>query len=119
MSDIRADPLALRRIAEFLTAHSLDPDPGPDGLVHRLKGYVDSDQIVIDVLAPDNVGSRADLTTSPPGRTIQVPGGTQALSRAEHVRVAVGGRVGLIPRPNLLAGAGAIDRGFDQGRQLR
>ena len=40
----------------------------------------------IDVLAPEGVGERTDLTTSPPGHTLQVPGGTQALRRAELVR---------------------------------
>lgn len=58
---------------------------------------------MIDVLAPEGLGERADLTTSPPGRTIEVPGGTQALNRTEHVRVMHEGRSGTIPRPTLLA----------------
>src|SRR6267154_1243407 len=49
------------------------------------------------------VDVRADLTTSPPGRTIQVPSGTQALHRSEYVQVQVEGRIGRIPRPSLLA----------------
>ncbi|UMG92276.1 hypothetical protein [Nocardioides sp. TF02-7] len=48
-------------------------------------------------------GERADLTTTPPGRTIEVPGGTQALSRAEGITVVHAGRRGTIPRPILLA----------------
>jgi hypothetical protein len=101
--DIRAEPTALRRVAALLVAKSLRLDPGPDGLLHRFKGTVDSDEISIDVLAPDNVGSRADLTTIRPGRTIQVPGGTQALRRTECVHLQVEGRTGQIPRPNLVA----------------
>ncbi len=101
--DVRADPTALRRITDFLIANSMAPDPAPDGIVHRFKGGVESDQIVIDVLAPDNVGSRADLTTAPPGRTIQVPGGTQALNRMGYVHLKVEDRIGRIPRPSLLA----------------
>lgn len=101
--DIRADPAALRRVAEFLTARSLRPDPGPDGLLHRFRCTIGSDEISVDLLAPDNVGARADLTTSPPGRTIEVPGGTQALRRTERVRLNVEGRTGHIPRPSLLA----------------
>ena len=101
--DVRADPTALHRITAFLTARSLEPDPGPDGILHRFKGAVDSEEILIDVLAPDHVGARADLTTSPPGRTIQVPSGTQALHRSEYVQVQVEGRIGQIPRPSLLA----------------
>ena len=100
--DIRADPSALREISNFLTARDLRPDLAPDGIVHRFIGIVHSDEIVIDVLAPDHVGERADLTTTPGGRTIEVPGGTQALSRTEDVKVHVGGRTGRIRRPNLV-----------------
>ncbi len=100
--DIRADPSALRQISNFLTARELEPDPAPDGIVHRFIGMVHSDEIVIDILAPDHVGERADLTTTPGGRTIEVPGGTQALSRTEDIKVQVGGRTGRIRRPNLL-----------------
>ncbi len=78
-------------------------DPGPDGILHRFTGHVGADEIVIDVLAPDNVGARADLTTSPPGRTIQVPAGTQALNRADYVRIQVEGRIGRVSRPALPA----------------
>jgi hypothetical protein len=118
--DIRADPSALHRVTSFLTARLLQPDPGPDGILHRFKGAVNSREICIDVLAPDNVGTRADLTTSPPGRTVQVPGGSQALRRSEYVRVQVGDRVGRIPRPNLLAAiiakAAALNLPGDAGR---
>lgn len=54
------------------------------------------------MLAPDHVGVRADLTTTPPGRTIEVPGGTRALQRSERITVQVAGRTGLIPRPDLV-----------------
>jgi hypothetical protein len=101
--DIRAQPTALRRVTDFLIKRSFQPDPGPDGLLHRFKIKIDSNTIVIDILAPDNVGHRADLTTSPPGRTLQVPGGSQALHRTERVMVQVEGRTGQIPRPSLLA----------------
>ena len=70
----------------------------PDGVAHRyLRGHA-----VIDVLAPEGLGRRADLTTTPPGRTIQVPGGTQALARTELLPVAHEGVQGHIPRPSLL-----------------
>jgi hypothetical protein len=57
---------------------------------------------VVDVLAPDNLGRRADLTTTPPGRTLEVPGGRQAVQRTEPVRVRLGERTGTIRRPSLL-----------------
>lgn len=54
------------------------------------------------MLAPEGHGTRADLTTAPPGRTLEVPGGTQALIRTELVPVRVGDAEGLVPRPSLL-----------------
>lgn len=56
----------------------------------------------VDVLAPEGLGSRTDLTTTPPGRTLQVGGGTQALERTELVPVRFGDREGHVPRPSLL-----------------
>ena len=38
----------------------------------------------------------------PPGRTLQVPGGTQALNRTELVPVVFGDHRGFVPRPSLL-----------------
>ena len=70
----------------------------PDGVAHR---YI-REGAVIDVLAPEGLGRRADLTTTPPGRTIQVPGGTQALARTELVPVEHAGEQALLPRPSLL-----------------
>jgi hypothetical protein len=63
---------------------------------------------MFDILAPEGIGQRAPLTTTPPARTIPVPGGTQALNRAETVQVSVGSMVsapsltGAVRRPSLL-----------------
>ncbi|MCE2421666.1 hypothetical protein I8742_25860, partial [Escherichia coli] len=46
-----------------------------DGIAHRYR----RNRVTIHVLAPEGLGERTDLTTTPPGRTLQVPGGTQAL----------------------------------------
>jgi hypothetical protein len=100
--DVRAASAALRQVARFLVARSFEPSPGPDGNVHRFERPLENQFIVVDVLAPDNLGPRVDLTTSPPGRTLEAPGGTQALARVEKVQVAVDGQLGDIPRPNLL-----------------
>ena len=54
------------------------------------------------MLAPEGLGPRTDLTTTPPAQTIQVPGGTQALHRSEYLPVAFGDSSGLVPRPSLL-----------------
>lgn len=70
----------------------------PEGVAHRYRRGAAS----IDVLAPEGLGPRTDLTTTPPGHTLQVPGGTQALERTELVPVTFAGRSGLVPRPSLL-----------------
>jgi len=101
--DIRADPAALRRVVRFVTDRGFEMDPGPEGQGHRYKRQADVGAIVVDILAPDNLGPRATLTTTPPGRTIEVPGGTQALRHVAFVPVIVAGRTGSIPRPDLLA----------------
>lgn len=65
---------------------------------HRFVGRGTS----VDVLAPDGVGERVRLTTIPPAHTVMVPGGRKALNRAEFVKVKLGDRLGLFPRPDLL-----------------
>jgi hypothetical protein len=71
---------------------------GPDGIAHRYQRGT----VTVDVLAPDGLGPRTDLTTTVPGRTLQVPGGTQALERTELVPVETTTRRGHVPRPSLL-----------------
>lgn len=103
IADIRADPTALVAIVAEL--EELDfrlAPPSTDGTAHRYVRAADPKPVVVDVLAPEGVGPRADLRTSPPGRTIEVPGGTQALSRTQLVTVIHEGRTGSLPRPDLL-----------------
>ena len=70
----------------------------PQGVAHRYH----RDRVSINVLAPEGLGPRTDVTTTPPGHTVQVPGGTQALNRTELLPVAAGPACGLLPRPSLL-----------------
>lgn len=70
----------------------------PDGIAHRYR----RNRVTIDVLAPEGLGEHTDLTTAPPGRTLQVPGGTQALERTELLPVGTATRSGHVPRPSLL-----------------
>ena len=70
----------------------------PQGVAHRYR----RGSVSLDVLAPEGLGDRADLTTTPPGRTVQVPGGTQALNRTELVPVVAGLSKGHVPRPSLV-----------------
>lgn len=70
----------------------------PEGVAHRYH----RDRVSIDVLAPEGLGSRTDVTTTPPGHTISVPGGTQALNRTELLPITAEAAQGLLPRPSLL-----------------
>lgn len=102
LADIQAEPDALQQITSFLEARELEPKPGPENLLHRFRRPTGQGDIIVDLLAPDNVGKRANLTTHPPGHTVQVPGGRQALQRSQPIRVCVGERTGWIRRPNLI-----------------
>jgi len=100
--DIRARPGALREITRFLSEQGLAAELAPEGIQHRFKRRADDGDLHVDVLAPDHVGARANLTTTPPGRTIEVPGGTRALQRSGRVSVHVDGRTGQIRRPDIV-----------------
>jgi len=82
----------IRRIGFVLDGSS------PDGLAHR---YL-RENVSLDVLAPEGLGKNTDLTTTPPGHTLQVPGGTQALVRTELLPIKTKTRSGFVPRPSLL-----------------
>jgi len=106
IADIRTDPTAIHAVVRWLDRAQFALDGmSPQLVAHR---YVRTTPaggrpIVVDVLAPDGVGERADLTTSPPGRTVQVPGGSQALRRTELITVVHEARTGRVPRPSILA----------------
>jgi hypothetical protein len=104
--DIRVDQQALRRMCGWLEMHgfALD-DYSPDGIGHRYisKGDSGLGHVRFDVLAPDNMGEHADLTTTPPARTVSAPGTRQALDSSEPIEVLLGESVGHVLRPPLLA----------------
>ena len=90
---------AVRRFVRAIENREFELDgASPQGVAHRYR----RGGVSIDVLAPDGLGPRTDLTTTPPGHTIQVPGGTQALTRTQLLPVSVGSSRGLVPRPSLL-----------------
>ena len=84
--------------ARLLAAGFTETEPSPDGVAHRFTRGV----VVVDVLAPDGLGGRTSRATIGKGRTVQVPGGSQALSRSEVVDVSLGDRLGQLRRPSLL-----------------
>jgi hypothetical protein len=104
VADLRADHGALAQVVRQLETLGFALESiSTDGLAHRYARNAHPRSVLLDVLAPDGLGARADLTTSRPGRTIEVPGGTQALSRTERVAISHEGRHGDVPRPTLLA----------------
>ncbi|RLV56474.1 hypothetical protein D9V41_05195 [Aeromicrobium phragmitis] len=104
IADIRAAPDALARVVTMLEGSGFDLESmSTEGLAHRYVRPAEPRPVVVDVLAPEGVGARAVLVTSPPGRTVEVPGGTQALNRTERVTIVHEDRHGTLPRPTLLA----------------
>ena len=90
------DPAGLTRVHQTL----IDADfsqllPSTDGIAHRYTRV----GATIDVLAPDRLGSRARLALGS-GRTIEVPGGSQALVRSSVVNVELAdGSTARVRRP--------------------
>ncbi len=70
----------------------------PDESSHR---YIGPAGETVDVLAPAGVKPPPDLTTTPPGRTIEVYAGKGALQHRVLIRASYGGRVSYIPVPDL------------------
>lgn len=120
MMDVRALTGATEEASRTLErlGYELDP-PSPDGRAHRFRRA----DAVVDVLAPDGAGARASLLTIPPGRTIAVAGGSQALARSRQVRVLLEGREVEIPCPSVLGAllikARAVDVADDPDKHRR
>jgi hypothetical protein len=110
--DVRARRDGTEQLGRWLVEHDvLHEGYSPDGIGHRYTrvAVTGPGKLIVDVLAPEGLGERANLTTTPPARTIQVPGGTQALGRSEAVEVTItdfvgaGERTGTVLRPTLVA----------------
>lgn len=104
VADVRADQKALGRVVEALTGAGLTLEGiSTFGIGHRyVRGTDGPGRVVVDVLAPEGVGDKADLSTAGNARTLEIPAGTQALSRSRMVEVQHGDRVGVVPCPSLL-----------------
>lgn len=104
--DIRTDQGLMARICAWLEHHHFDLDAiSADGIGHRYLSttYVGPGRVAVDILAPENMGSRADLTTTPPARTVSAPGTRGALDDAEPLEILLGDRSGYILRPQLIS----------------
>jgi hypothetical protein len=74
----------------------LEPPSPTDGVSHRWR----RGELVVDLLAPD--GLRSDPPMLGSIRTVQIPGGSQALARTETVEAEINGVVVRVRRPTLL-----------------
>lgn len=82
----------------------------PDGIGHRFERQAEfgPGRTFVDVLAPEGLGERTDISTVPPARTVQAPGTVQAFRRSVLYDVTVTGmtgereRHGRVRSPNLL-----------------
>ena len=110
--DVRAKPQATRWLAGWLEDRGFLMDKiSADGIGHRYTRAADPGPgtVVVDVLAPEGLGDQTKTITSPPARTVEAPGGAQALRRSELVAVTVtdaagrSPRTGQVRRPTVLA----------------
>lgn len=96
--DVRTMTGATRDAASRLEQAGFLAQPTIDGLAYRFVRAAD----IVDILAPDNLGPRVDLVTTPPGTTFEAVGGGQALARRRLVTVEVASESFSLPIPTLL-----------------
>ncbi len=97
--DLRVEPGGFARVHQTLIDTGFGQVlPSADGIAHR---YTRAGA-TIDVPAPDRLGSRARLALGS-GRTIEAPGGSQALVRSSVVNVELtDGSTARVRRPTLV-----------------
>ncbi|MEX2550199.1 MAG: hypothetical protein WD638_08220 [Nitriliruptoraceae bacterium] len=99
--DARGIAQATRRLVATIErlGWELQPDhPKADDISLRFV----KDSLLFDVLAPDGLSERTDITTVPPLKTVPMTGGSRALNRTTVREVRLGERVGRLPVPDLL-----------------
>lgn len=96
--DVRAVVGATLEAARVLQTAGFEPERHADGLTYRFVRGAD----IVDVLAPDHIGGRADIRTVPPDMTPEVLGGRQALNRRRTVLVDPGDGAFEVPIPSLV-----------------
>jgi hypothetical protein len=104
--DIRSEPTGIQALCGWLEHREFDLDGiSPEGIGHRYFKAADPGpgNIVFDVLAIDNAGARANLSTTRGARTLEATGSRKALNSAERVEVSVAHTIGWVYRPKLAA----------------
>jgi hypothetical protein len=99
--DARGATGATRTMATLLQAQGWELDTDHVDVDGHGYKFV-RDGLEFDVIAPEGMGGRADLTTVPPLRAPQLAGTRQALDRTQRVAVYLDGRISALLRPNLL-----------------
>jgi hypothetical protein len=99
--DARGATGATRMMATLLQAQGWELDTAHVDVDGHGYKFV-RDGLEFDVLAPEGMGARADLTTVPPLRAPQLAGTRQALDRTQRIAVDLDGRTAALPRPDLL-----------------
>lgn len=101
LTDARARPSGTAWATERLQA--LGATPREHQASERERGFrFDLNGQIVDVLAPDGLGLLGATTTGKL-KTIQIPGGTQALNRIEVVEIVVDEAAVALRRPTLIA----------------
>lgn len=101
LADVRGVAQATRRLVATLErlGWEMHPDhPRSENIGFRFT----KDGLLFDVLAPDGLGERTDITTVPPLMTVGMSGGSRALRRTAVRDVVLGERAGRLPVPDLL-----------------
>lgn len=99
--EVRGVTGGTRAMAQLLVSlgwriHDEDIDVHGHGYTFR------TGQVAFDLIAPEGLGPRTDLTTVPPLTAPTLPATRQALDRTQHVAVQLAGRRSVVPRPDLL-----------------
>ena len=99
--DIRS--VNVRDIAQWFVNKDFDLDSvSPEGIGHRFV----REGVAIDLLSIDHTENEESRTTIPPARTVEVPGGRQALTRTLEATVHFDDKTGLVPIPDWLGSVG-------------
>jgi hypothetical protein len=96
--DVRAVSGAIRQAVTRLQKADFTPERHDENLTYRFIRGSD----IVDVLAPDHLGRRADITTVPPDETLEAVGSRQALNGRRIVNIDPGDGPITLPLPSLL-----------------
>ncbi|MEX1172582.1 MAG: hypothetical protein WEG56_08215 [Chloroflexota bacterium] len=95
--DVRAVSTATEEASRRLMAANFVPEREEDLVFRFVRG-----NDIVDVLATDNLGGRAKLTTVPPNSTMQAIGSRQAISRSRVLTIDTGDSQFNVPVPSLV-----------------